>query len=58
MSLKRKMHQVALEGHKGEGDTSMLIWLSKQRCGYKDPPRAPEEASNTVINVHVKEVPK
>ncbi len=52
-SLKRKMHEVAMEG---AGDTKMLIWLSKQRCGYKDV--QPEEATQVHFNVHVNEVPR
>lgn len=51
MSLKRKMHQVAMEG-----DTKMLIWLSKQRLGYKD--IQPEEATQVNFNVYTNEVPK
>lgn len=50
-SLKRKMHQVA-----HEGDTKMLIWLSKQRCGYKDV--QPEEATQVHFNVYTNEVPR
>lgn len=53
MSLKRKMHQKALDG---VGDTQMLIWLSKQRLGYKD--KQPEEATQVNFNVFVNEVPK
>ncbi len=53
MSLKRKMHKVALEG---DGDTKMLIWLSKQRCGYKDV--QPEEATQVHFNVYTNEVPR
>ena len=49
-SLKRKMHEVAMNGN-----VTMLIWLSKQRLGHKD--RQPEEAPNTVINVQINEVP-
>lgn len=51
MSLKRKMHSVAMEG-----DTKMLIWLSKQRLGYKD--IMPEEATQVHFNVYTNEVPK
>ncbi len=50
-SLKRKMHEVAYNG-----DTKMLIWLSKQRLGYKDV--QPEEATQVHFNVHVNEVPR
>lgn len=53
MSLKRKMHKVALDG---DGDTKMLIWLSKQRCGYKDV--QPEEATQVHFNVYTNEVPR
>lgn len=52
-SLKRKMHEVALEA---QGDTKMLIWLSKQRCGYKDV--QPEEATQVHFNVYTNEVPR
>lgn len=51
MSLKRKMHEVAMAG-----DTKMLIWLSKQRLGYKDV--QPEEATQVHFNVNVVEIPK
>jgi hypothetical protein len=51
MSLKRKMHSVAMEG-----DTKMLIWISKQRLGYKD--IQPEEATQVHFNVYTNEVPK
>jgi hypothetical protein len=51
MSLKRKMHEVAMNG-----DTKMLIWLSKQRLGYKDV--MPEEATQVNFNVYTTEVPK
>lgn len=53
MSLKRKMHEKALSGN---GDTSMLIWLSKQRLGYKD--KQPEMATEVHFNVYTNEVPK
>lgn len=52
MSIKRKMHTKALEGN---GDTGMLIWLSKQRCGYRERPL--DEVQQTTINVHINEVP-
>ena len=52
-SLKRKMHEKAFAG---SGDTAMLIWLSKQRLGYKD--RQPEEQTQINFNVYVNEVPK
>lgn len=53
MSIKRKMHEKAFAG---AGDTSMLIWLSKQRLGYKD--RQPEEATQVNFNVYINEEPK
>lgn len=52
MSIKRKMHDKAFAG---AGDTTMLIWLSKQRLGYKD--KQPEEATQVNFNVYVNEVP-
>lgn len=52
-SLKRKMHEKAFAGN---GDTTMLIWLSKQRLGYKD--KQPEEAMQINFNVFVNEIPK
>jgi len=51
MSLKRKMHEKAMAG-----DTQMLIWLSKQRLGYRD--RPPEESHHTTINIFTNEIPK
>lgn len=50
-SMKRKMHEIAMNG-----DVKMLIWLSKQRLGYKD--TMPEEAQIVNFNVVVNEVPK
>lgn len=50
MSMKRKMHDIAMRGN-----VQMLIWLSKQRLGYKD--KQPDEVPNMVINVNVKEIP-
>ncbi len=50
-SLKRKMHEIAMNG-----DTKMLIWLSKQRLGYKD--TIPEHHTHTVFNVICKDIPK
>ena len=50
-SLKRRLFQKAMDG-----DTSMLIWLSKNRFGYKD--KQPEEATQVNFNVYVNEVPK
>lgn len=52
-SLKRKMHEKALEG---KGDSNMLIWLSKQRLGYRD--KQPEEVASVTFNIAVVEVPK
>ncbi len=52
-SLKRKMHHKALDGN---GDSNMLIWLSKQRLGYRDKPA--DEAISTVFNIQVNQVPK
>jgi hypothetical protein len=52
-SLKKKMHQKALDD---KGDSNMLIWLSKQRCGYRDRPA--DEAVQTVFNINVSEIPK
>jgi len=53
MSLKRKMHEKAFAG---DGDTYMLIWLSKQRLGYRDRPI--DEQTQTNINVFINEIPK
>lgn len=53
MSIKRKMHEKALSG---AGDNTMLIWISKQRLGYKD--RQPEDTGNVNLNVYIDEVPK
>lgn len=52
MSLKRTMHAVA-----EAGDVKMLIWLSKQRCGYKEP-KVETDEKETSIHVYVNEVPK
>ncbi len=51
MSLKRKMHEVAMAG-----DTKMLIWLSKQRLGYKDV--QPLDATQISFNIQVNEIPR
>lgn len=51
MSLKRKMHQKAMDG-----DTSMLIWISKQRLGYRDKPA--DEDQSVQINVYTNESPR
>lgn len=53
MSLKRKMHKIALDD---EGDGKMLIWLSKQRCAYKE--QQPEDATQINFNVFCREIPK
>ena len=45
-SLKRKMHEIAMDGN-----VSMLIWISKQRLGYKD--AQPEDQPSTTINVTI-----
>jgi hypothetical protein len=50
-SLKRKMFEVAMSG-----SIPMLIWLSKQRLGYKD--QQPEDAQQISFNVFTNEVPK
>lgn len=50
MSMKRKMHEIALGG-----DVKMLIWLSKQRLGYKD--QMPVIAAQTTFNIITQEVP-
>ena|ERR1700678_1166582 len=50
-SLKSKLFEKAMGG-----DTSALIWLSKNQCGYRDKP--PEEATMIQFNVYVNEVPK
>ena len=41
-----------------EKDTGTLIWLSKNRCGYREPQKLPEEATLIQFNVYVNEVPK
>lgn len=50
-SIKRKLFEKAMIG-----DMSALIWLSKNRLGYKD--KQPEEATQVHFNVYVNEVPK
>ena len=50
-SIKRKMFEIAMGG-----SVPMLIWLSKQRLGYKD--QQPMEATQINFNVNVVEVPK
>ncbi len=49
-SLKRKLFELAMSGN-----VPLLIWLSKQRLGYRD--RQPDEAQQTTINVYTNEVP-
>lgn len=51
MSMKRKMHEVAMSG-----DVKMLIWLSKQRLKYRD--SQPDEATRITFNVYTNEVPE
>lgn len=51
MSMKRKMHKIAMEG-----DTKMLIWLSKQRLGYRDTPII--NATQINFKIVIDEVPK
>lgn len=53
MSLKRKLHEKAF---KGAGDTQVLIFLAKQRLGYRD--RMPDEAPNVQFCVYVNEIPR
>ena len=50
-SLKHRLFLKAMEG-----DTSTLIWLSKQRCGYRD--KQPDEAAIVNFNVFVNEIPR
>jgi len=50
-SIKSKLFEKAMGG-----DTSALIWISKNQCGYRDKP--PEEATMIQFNVYVNEVPK
>lgn len=50
-SLKRKMFELAMSGN-----VQMLIWLSKQRLGYKD--RQPDEATQVHFNVSISDVPR
>lgn len=51
MSLKQKMFQLAMEGNVG-----LLVWLSKNRFGYRDKPE--DEATHVTFNVLINEVPK
>lgn len=50
-SLKRRMFEIAMSGN-----VTMLIWLSKQRLGYKE--SAGDVAQMLNFNVTVNEVPK
>lgn len=50
-SIKHQLFVKAMNG-----DTGCLVWLSKQRCGYRDKPA--EEATLIQFNVYVNEVPK
>jgi hypothetical protein len=50
-SLKRRMFEIALGGN-----VTMLIWLSKQRLGYKE--HQPEIAQQLNFNVTLNEIPK
>ena len=49
-SLKRKMYELAMAG-----DVKLLIWLSKNRLGYRDQPV--EELQDTTLNVIIQDVP-
>jgi AraC-like DNA-binding protein len=51
--LRQNMERKACEG--GPGDTSLLIWLSKQRLGYRE--RAADEVQQVVFNLNIKEIP-
>ncbi len=50
-SLKRKLFELAMTGC-----VPLLIWLSKQRLGYRD--KQPDEATQVNFNVYTNEVPK
>jgi hypothetical protein len=50
-SLKHRLFMKAMDG-----DISALIWLSKNRLGYRD--KQPDEATQVHFNVMVNEVPK
>jgi hypothetical protein len=50
-SLKRMMFQKAMQG-----DIGMLVWLSKNRFGYRDKPI--EDAQQVNFNVFINEIPK
>lgn len=49
-SLKRRMFEVAMSGN-----VTMLVWLSKQRLGYKD--QQPIDATQINFNVYTNELP-
>ena len=51
ISLKQRMFQLAMEGNVG-----LLVWLSKNRFGYRDKPE--DEATNVTFNVLINEVPR
>jgi len=50
-SLKRRIFAKAMEG-----DIGALVWLTKNRFGYRD--KQPDEATHIQFNVMVQEVPK
>lgn len=50
-SLSEVMWLSALE----DRDTKMMIWLSKQHLGYKEPKE--DEGAQTVINITVNQIP-
>ena len=56
MSLRRKMFHRAMNAFNGEGDTQMLIWLSKQYLGHTD--KRQDEVVSLNFNVTVNEVPQ
>jgi hypothetical protein len=56
VSLRRKMFHRALHGFNGEGDSAMLIWLSKQYLGHTD--KRQDEVVSLNFNVTVNEVPQ
>lgn len=49
-SIKRKMYELAMAG-----DVKLLIWLSKNRLGYREQPI--EELQDTTLNVIIQDVP-
>ena len=52
-TLSEKVWAKALEGN----DTTMLIWLSKQHLGYKEP-KNEDQAPNNVFNITIAPIPK